>query len=562
MVFGALVCTGVLFSAVGCDDTDVMPLAPAIKIEEKVCKKNQGTSDCSINFEEVALSSRVFYSFKVSNPSGIALKIKEPTFSADTDPSFRLENWPNVVGKGLSSRLEISFRPMLESAVKGTLLIDSDAVNVSKPIEISLKGTGVDNGLPQILIEAQPPCAGSYPGSTEPADFGITGVDHPAACTFEVFNTGTKDLVLEKISFVEGETDPGFEFVGRVPGVDPDTGERFESVVPPPESGSTSSRSFVVRGIPGGLGVFTGVIVVQSNDPGCVAESGDGSCTPENSRTNVRVPVQIEGAHTPTAVARVLSINGDTQIDLHDIEPLDDVVLSAQDSYASSRSLRIVEYQWEIIVQPTGSHGFLDDAKSMTPRFMFDNSNNLVPGVDLAGFWAVKLQVTDSRGATSVNEAVISFNAIPKDAVHIQMVWDHPSSDVDLHLVREKDDGTWGNFDDDDCYFGNCKLSGGGLPWFADTESNPTLDVDDLSGYGPENINIETPALGRYKVAVHYWSDHGQGDTVCIIRLFLFGNLHSEYITELTDNDWWEVAILNWPSREIEVVNTITPDGH
>jgi hypothetical protein len=44
-----------------------------------------------------------------------------------------------------------------------------------------------------------------------------------------------------------------------------------------------------------------------------------------------------------------------------------------------------------------------------------------------------------------------------------------------------------------------------------------------------------------------------------VIRLFVFGNLHSEYLTDLADSDWWEVAIIEWPSREITTSNVVTP---
>lgn len=543
-----------------------LEVAPRINVD--ACKSGQGTTECLVDFGEVALSTRSQHELKISNPSGIMLTLAEPSFTDETDPAFRVEHWPDRIAGGLESTLIVSYRPMVESAVSGTLLIHSDAANVSgsEPVKVELRGSGVDNGLPEIEIVARPPCVGTWPGSTDLADFGITAVDHAASCTFEIFNHGSRDLVVEEIEYVAGETDNGFDFVGRVPGVDPATGERFESVIPPPEEGSSSSRSFVARGIPPNLGVFGGLIAVQTNDPGCMNPAGDGSCAPEDSRTRVLVPVQVEGAHTPTAVAEILSVNGSTDFDPRQIEPLDDVVLTAEASYASSRNLRLVEYQWEIIEQPPGSHGFLDNPASMTPRFMFDNSRNMVAGVDLAGFWAIRLTVLDTRGAGSVNEAVVSFNAVPTDAIHVQLVWDHPNSDVDLHFLRDisapgSATPEWDSFGGDDCYFGNCKVTSGGLDWFPEeVEANPTLDVDDLYGYGPENINIDTPHAGKYMAAVHYWSDHGEGDTVAVLRLFVFGNLHSEYLADLTNNDWWEVAIIEWPTRDVETINEIVPD--
>ena len=137
--------------------------------------------------------------------------------------------------------------------------------------------------------------------------------------------------VLLDMGSVAGETDNGFDFVGRVPGVDPASGERFESVIPPPEGGNTSSRSFVARGTPPALGIFNGVILVECNDP---------------ANAGVRIPVQVEGAVTPTAMAEIKSINGDESYPRPPrVEPLDDVMLSAEGSTTSSGSLRIVEYR-------------------------------------------------------------------------------------------------------------------------------------------------------------------------------------------------------------------------
>lgn len=543
-----------------CDGEVFVTLAPRIDVD--VCLES-GINSCAVDFGTVALSTRATQEITISNYSNVTLELVEPTFSDDSDPSFRVEHWPDHVGEGLSSTMIISYRPLVEAAVTGTLLIKSNAVNVDKgkAVEVAVTGEGIDNGLPQIEIVASEPCSGTFPGSTEPANLGITGVGHPLACTFEIFNRGTKDLVVEGIHFLDGETDTGFSFVGRVPGLDPATGERFESVIPPPADGSTSSRSFVVRGVPPELGIFNGLLQVDSNDPGCI--TGGSDCAQDQRRTQIKIAVMIEGALTPTAGARILSVNGDSEFNPNRIEPLDDVMLTAEDSEPSSQNLGIVEYRWEIINQPVGSHGSLDDPSSMTPRFVFDNSGNMIPGVDIAGFWEVRLTVIDSRGVASINEAVVAFNAIPTQAIHVQLIWDHPDSDVDLHLMWEQPDGSYQSFEDNDCYFGNCKVSSGGLDWFsADPDANPTLDVDDLYGYGPENINIKMPQPGSYRAAVHYWSDHGEGNTVAVLRLFIFGNLHSEYIMELANNDWWEVATVTWPSHEVEEVNTVVHDYH
>ena len=38
---------------------------------------------------------------------------------------------------------------------------------------------------------------------------------------------------------------------------------------------------------------------------------------------------------------------------------------------------------------------------------------------------------------------------------------------------------------------------------------DPSIDLDDTDGFGPETITVENPCDGTYAIAVHYWSSHG-----------------------------------------------------
>ena len=142
--------------------------------------------------------------------------------------------------------------------------------------------------------------------------------------------------------------------------------------------------------------------------------------------------------------------------------------------------------------------------------------------------------------------------SIPFDDIHVELSWDIDVSDVDLHLVNQ---GA-GLFDQtQDCYFGNCVS---GLDWgVSGPAGNPTLDLDDVQGFGPENVNIEAPTDGAtYKVSVHYWSDDGLGSTTATIRIYLSGQLQFEAAQSLnTTGRTWDVADIAWPS------GTITPLG-
>jgi hypothetical protein len=75
-----------------------------------------------------------------------------------------------------------------------------------------------------------------------------------------------------------------------------------------------------------------------------------------------------------------------------------------------------------------------------------------------------------------------------------QLTWDTPGNDVDIHLLRND---LWGDYDNH-CYYWNDFITG-----------MAGLDYDDVDGYGPENMSIETTApAGNYKVLVkYYWGE-------------------------------------------------------
>jgi hypothetical protein len=53
---------------------------------------------------------------------------------------------------------------------------------------------------------------------------------------------------------------------------------------------------------------------------------------------------------------------------------------------------------------------------------------------------------------------------------------------------------------------------------------------------------------GRYQAAVHYFSDHGNGQTVATLRVYVYGNLVAEYNRLISDQDWWQVGVVEWPA--------------
>ena len=231
---------------------------------------------------------------------------------------------------------------------------------------------------------------------------------------------------------------------------------------------------------------------------------------------------------------------------------------------------------WTVVERPTGSvsqvvesltsvldpagGGPEDDEETPTATFF----------VDLAGRYTIELQVYDNLDQVSCAPnavAQVVIEAIPEKDLHIQLVWSTPEdpdetdefgTDVDLHFKHENAEDRWGAAAGEwDCYFRQSSPDWGAMGDFLD---NPSLDIDDTNGAGPENVNLDRPEEGvTYNVGAIYYrseSTFGESDrdprtqhaTYATVRLFARGELISEFVDrELTElNQLWHVAQINW----------------
>ena len=128
---------------------------------------------------------------------------------------------------------------------------------------------------------------------------------------------------------------------------------------------------------------------------------------------------------------------------------------------------------------------------------------------------------------------------------------------MDLHLKR----GT-ANYcsSDDSCYYVNCKsTSFSGPPdWDNDgaqaSAGDPVLDIDDLCGYGPENINISDPqSNGTYTVVVHdYPGSVYSGINDVTINIYLDGAMVWSVTRGISVEDsYTPIASIDWASKSI-----------
>jgi hypothetical protein len=230
------------------------------------------------------------------------------------------------------------------------------------------------------------------------------------------------------------------------------------------------------------------------------------------------------------------------QSSMDTLAPLrESATLYGDESY-DPKGLDIIEYTWRLVEQPSGSGIEFSGVEA--------NRYGFTP--DLAGEYTFELVVTNEECVKS-DPCQVALTAIPMEELWVELSWEMPGDDMDLHLIKE--DALFES--EGDCYYGNCVSDGFGgmLDWgrMGSVEDDPRLDLDDIEGRGPENINISEPAEGSYRVVVHdYPGSVYSGANTTTVRIHLGGEMVFEKEVAISGEDSrTEVAIIDWPSMEV-----------
>ncbi|MBI5485846.1 MAG: hypothetical protein HY905_00790 [Deltaproteobacteria bacterium] len=240
----------------------------------------------------------------------------------------------------------------------------------------------------------------------------------------------------------------------------------------------------------------------------------------------------------------------------------------------------IVGYHWELSTLPEGS-------AADPPSPVDGATTSFFP--DIAGRFGITLTVQDDDG----NRGSCTFEvvAVPSEGLRVEMYWNPPdrscstpdypvgcdATDVDLHLLHPAATSWISGLD---CYYANCNASYGAvLEWDAPgAEDNPRLDLDDVEGHGPENINIDDPVVGsEYLVGVHYYDEAGWGPSQVYVRIYCastsgvcesgppvdFGpvTLVNGGLGGMEASDFWRVAAVTWNGVTCSVRSLASADG-
>jgi hypothetical protein len=154
---------------------------------------------------------------------------------------------------------------------------------------------------------------------------------------------------------------------------------------------------------------------------------------------------------------------------------------------------------------------------------------------DVSGDYFVTLEVTDEKGRQGCSWVV----RVQGSGLRVEMRWDtFGSVDMDLHVSRPGATTPWCNTTND-CHYANCRTTGTSLPWGYDpspadacgatgsaTCNNPRLDIDNIRGFDPENINVDNPNNGdTFRVMAHMFS--GSARTNPVITIYCGGRIKS-----------------------------------
>ncbi len=290
---------------------------------------------------------------------------------------------------------------------------------------------------------------------------------------------------------------------------------------------------------------------------GAVADaqlSGDVS-SPADVAADVAGAIDAVDATTGSCAAKVVIKEGGEVI------PQTLLHLKGDQSTASPGGV-IVTYKWTVTQPPGSQQVFVPSDSFPNPYFT----------ANVAGQYDFCLEIWEA-GEKSCTADCDTVLVLPEETIHVELLWKTPGdpdetdtgpnagSDMDLHFAHPMASGS-----DIDC-------DGVGDPWFSNpfdafwfnpnpnwnssnpaVNDDPSLDLDDTDGAGPENLNLDQPegTVGKpfqYAIGAHHWNSHGYGTSYATINVYIGGVLALQVVdVKMDDLDMWYLGKLNWPN--------------
>ncbi len=518
----------------GCNEQSISALRPGFDIS--------WPADFGFNEEDLSVSAMLFgqvttgtvsnFDVVISNPGradldveAIYLAIAQFDENGDLANEMVVENHPELSTNAVPGTLpdgtvytfEMRYTPLYGIGLEEDLhLVVRHELNANDPLFIPILGEGF--GEPQPDIYSKPTFV----------DFGVLEIgDTSPDADVAVGNAGPGLLTTTTVT-LDDTTNFSLD-VGSVSESDFSLGD---------------VGFLTVRFHPTSQGDHTATVSIASNDPDEDPYS-----------------IQLSGVGDPPALGKApiasCEVSADGQsgqaIQILHACPSGNCPTAVWDGSGSSDPSNLpLTFSWTLS-PPTGSASTMSSASSMTPSAT----------LDVAGTYSGTLIVTNSNGQDS-QPCTATVEAIPNENFRIELSWANSGDDMDLHLLQAQPQGTPRT--DGDCYYANCQTGGWGgttpdwgVAGFADDD--PALDLDDIPGVGPENINIPQPANapydGWYQVFVHdYPGSVYEASNDVTVNIYLNGILQQTYNFSMSgEDDDYYVAKIEWPSGAIVPCN-------
>jgi len=409
---------------------------------------------------------------------------------ANGEPAFAITALEvDEVGEDESEDLIVSFTPTDFAIYGDTIVIDTNDPDFPDGYTIPLTGEGVD--FPRPCIEVDPPELDF--GDVEPGDYGFDFIT--------ITNCGEDDLNISQVA----QTGSGaFSRVSADP----------VGVVLAPGGTDAASVNFYYEPTTG-LG-----------DSGAYVIYSDALGTPE-----LEIPLIGNGGGGAVYPEAVIDCPSSASV-------LETISLSGEDSTDPAGG-DIIAYIWSLEKSPDGSQSSLSATDAVETSVLLDS----------AGEFVVTLQVVNDAGTLSA-PTECRMDAVPQNAIHIELTWNTGDADMDLHLANRLPDEPGENF----------FLRGEDVNWCATSEDwgnagdpvdDGILEQDTQDGYGPENISIYEPVEGEYLARVHYYDTDSFSESTATVRFYLDGALFLERERIMERNDVWDVGYVRWPSAVV-----------
>lgn len=420
----------------------------------------------------------------------------ELTLRIEGDDAFTLVGALTQLEGGAEETLAVNFKATEQKSYAGKLIIETNETDGSSPHVLPLVGVGSTVAAAQI----DPPSL----------DFGRVGEGRTSVKRVRVTSVGTADLKVKTIQF-KGGSSAAYAFVGstRTP----------QTLAARVEGRDDAFAEITVKFAPTAAITDTaGTLVIETTDPAHALVE-----VPLVAAMN-RQPIAEPGADRPVAPGSLVQLDGSASTD-----PDGDLPLT---------------FKWTLSTKPQGSAAQLVGDTTATPSLQLDQP----------GGYAIDLVVTDSAGLQSKPKRV-TITGVAAEKLLIQLVWDHPVADLDLHVLRPGD-----QLDADfDCSWQHPHPDWGTL---GDPNDDPAHLGDKLAGFGPESVVYEQPIDGDYRIAVAYNSAQGSASPAlnATVRIYMYGVVVRELTHPMAAaGELWEAGTVNWPTGDVSPTTGVTP---